>query len=81
MSTVARVVIMITSRDDKIGAVYFKAQTGDRAGFLKPEDMQLTDVPLRQTLGAAARERAVRDYSWAAHCRALEEAIKGARSA
>ena len=31
---------------------------------------------LRARLGAAARERAVRDYSWAAHCRALETAIQ-----
>ncbi|MEO6236839.1 MAG: glycosyltransferase family 4 protein [Vicinamibacterales bacterium] len=36
---------------------------------------QLKDVPLRRRLGAAARERAVRDYSWAAHCRALESAF------
>ena len=35
----------------------------------------LTDVSLRQRLGRAARERAVRDYSWAAHCRALEQAM------
>jgi len=35
----------------------------------------LTDVSVRKTLGRAARERAVRDYSWAAHCRALETAI------
>jgi glycosyltransferase involved in cell wall biosynthesis len=36
---------------------------------------KLQDVPLRKALGAAARERAVRDYSWAAHCKALEVAI------
>lgn len=41
---------------------------------------QLTDVVLRRTLGAAARERAVRDYSWAAHCRALDEAIRQAQA-
>ena len=35
----------------------------------------LTDVTLRRRLGRAARERAVRDYSWTAHCRALEQAI------
>jgi len=29
-------------------------------------------------LGRAARERAVRDYSWAAHCRALEQAMTSA---
>lgn len=32
---------------------------------------QLADAGLRARLGAAARERAVRDYSWQAHCEAL----------
>ena len=40
----------------------------------------MADVALRKKLGAAARERAVRDYSWAAHCRALEAAIKDAQA-
>ena len=31
---------------------------------------------LRRTLGEAARERAVREYSWQAHCAALDEAIR-----
>jgi glycosyltransferase involved in cell wall biosynthesis len=35
----------------------------------------LTDVHLRTRLGRAARERAVRDYSWAEHCRVLEQAM------
>lgn len=35
----------------------------------------LAEVSLRKRLGRAARERAVRDYSWAAHCRALEQAM------
>jgi glycosyltransferase involved in cell wall biosynthesis len=42
--------------------------------------MTLTDKSLRMRLGAAARERAVRDYSWAAHCRALEGAIRQAQA-
>ena len=37
---------------------------------------RLTDPGLRQTLGAAGRERAVRDYSWRAHCAALVRAIE-----
>jgi glycosyltransferase involved in cell wall biosynthesis len=37
---------------------------------------QLTDPALRRQLGAAARERAVRDYSWKAHCAALVRAIE-----
>ena len=41
--------------------------------------VRLADDPvLRARLGAAARERAVREYSWAAHCRALDARIRGA---
>ena len=36
----------------------------------------LLDAPLRTRLGAAARARAERDYSWAAHCRALDAALR-----
>ena len=41
--------------------------------------LKLSNPALRKTLGAAARARALRDYSWSAHCKALEEAIAGAR--
>lgn len=41
--------------------------------------LQLRDPALRKTLGAAARARALRDYSWSAHCKALEDAIVKAR--
>jgi glycosyltransferase involved in cell wall biosynthesis len=41
---------------------------------------RLRDPSLRAKLGAAARARAVREYSWQAHCRALEAAIAGART-
>lgn len=37
------------------------------------------DEPLRRALGAAARARAVEQYSWAAHCAALEAAMLEAR--
>lgn len=37
---------------------------------------QLAEPRLRQTLGAAARERAVRDYSWRAHCEALDRRLR-----
>jgi len=36
----------------------------------------LADAGLRRTLGAAARERAVREFSWAAHCRALDTRLR-----
>ena len=35
----------------------------------------LADPAVRRTLGRAARERAVREYSWRAHCLALDNAI------
>lgn len=41
--------------------------------------VRLTDPAVRARLGAAARARAVRDYSWSAHCRALEAAIVDAQ--
>lgn len=41
--------------------------------------LRLSDPGLRTTLGAAARQRAVRDYSWDSHCRALEMAFLDAR--
>jgi glycosyltransferase involved in cell wall biosynthesis len=37
--------------------------------------MTLTNPARRKALGTAARERAVRDYSWESHCRALAGAI------
>jgi glycosyltransferase involved in cell wall biosynthesis len=40
---------------------------------------RLTDPGHRKTLGDAARRRAVRDYSWEAHCRALAGAIRARR--
>jgi glycosyltransferase involved in cell wall biosynthesis len=39
----------------------------------------MLEAPLRHRLGAAARERAVREYSWAAHCRALDAALRKER--
>jgi glycosyltransferase involved in cell wall biosynthesis len=41
----------------------------------------LTDPSLRARLGAAARQRAERDYSWAAHCQALDAALRRALAA
>jgi glycosyltransferase involved in cell wall biosynthesis len=39
--------------------------------------IRFADPQLRQQLGRAARERAVREYSWKSHCEALERAIVG----
>jgi glycosyltransferase involved in cell wall biosynthesis len=58
------------------GLLYDPAFPGALASALE----SLTDVTLRQSYGRAARERAVREYSWAAHCRALDTAISRARN-
>jgi glycosyltransferase involved in cell wall biosynthesis len=57
------------------GILYDAASDGGLADAL----VELTDGARRERLGAAARERAVRDYSWAAHCRALDAAFRQAR--
>jgi len=38
--------------------------------------LALTDPVLRARLGAAARDRVVRDFSWDAHCRALDARLR-----
>ena len=58
--------------------------THDREALLYPPRpdgladalLALRDPQLRARLGAAARERAIRDYSWDAHCGALEAALR-----
>ena len=56
-----------------------------REGLLyDPEDprgldralIELVDPDLRKRMGAAARERAVRDFSWPAHCRVLSDRLQ-----
>ncbi|HEX7779081.1 MAG TPA: glycosyltransferase, partial [Vicinamibacterales bacterium] len=57
----------------------------EREGLLyDPEDpraldralVALTDAALRRRLGSAARERVVRDFSWQAHCAALDARLR-----
>jgi glycosyltransferase involved in cell wall biosynthesis len=50
------------------GLLYDPADPGALAAALE----RLADPKLRAALGAAARERAVREYSWQAHCEALD---------
>jgi glycosyltransferase involved in cell wall biosynthesis len=57
------------------GLLYQPATPGALADALE----QLTDSPLRERLGRAARERAVREYSWSAHCQGLVAAIESKR--
>lgn len=58
------------------GLLYDPSKADALAGAL----LTLTDSTLRRRLGAAARERAEREYSWRAHCEALERAILDARA-
>lgn len=50
---------------------------GDREG-LASALAALEDAGRRASMGRAARARAVREYSWQAHCRALDEALRAA---
>lgn len=59
---------------EREGLLYDPAASGSLADALE----RLTDRSLRQRMSAAARERAVRDYSWSVHCQALVDAIEGA---
>ncbi len=59
------------------GMLYQPGEPGALADTLE----QLTDSSLRERLGRTARERAVREYSWSAHCRALAAAIDARRQA
>ena len=60
---------------DREGLLYPPGVPGALASALE----RLTDSSLRERFGRAARDRAVRDYSWAAHCRALDAAFRTVR--
>jgi glycosyltransferase involved in cell wall biosynthesis len=53
------------------GILYAPSDSGGLAGAVDA----LSDPSLRTRLGRAARARAVADFSWAAHCRALDAAM------
>jgi glycosyltransferase involved in cell wall biosynthesis len=57
------------------GRLYEPATPAALAGALA----DLTDRERRARLGDAGRARAVRDYSWEAHCRALDRAFRDVR--
>ena len=61
--------------DGKEGLLYDAANPDALADALD----RLTDPLVRRALGAAARNRAVDEFSWASHCRALDTAIQDAR--
>ncbi|HET8627138.1 MAG TPA: glycosyltransferase, partial [Thermomicrobiales bacterium] len=60
-------------RDGREGRLY---REGDPAALAAALAELLGDAAARRALGAAARERVVRHYSWAAHCRALDETLR-----
>ena len=61
--------------DGEEGLLYDAAQPDALAGALE----RLSTPDIRRALGASARERAVREFSWESHCRRLDEAIRAAR--
>ncbi|HEX5504496.1 MAG TPA: glycosyltransferase [Thermomicrobiales bacterium] len=60
-------------RDGREGRLY---REGDPAALAAALAALLGDGAGRRALGAAARERVVRHYSWMAHCRALAETLR-----
>ena len=72
---------VVAPRVDRIPALVGHEREGilydpNAPGALPAALERLIEPGLRHRLGAAARERAVRDYSWAAHCKKLEGAIR-----
>lgn len=66
-------------REGREGRLY---PVGDPAALAAILAALLDDAPARRAMGASARERVVRDYSWAAHCRSLDAVLREmARSA
>ena len=61
--------------DGREGLLYDAANPDALAGALE----RLASPSVRHRLGAAARARAVADFSWASHCRQLDSAIQEAR--
>ena len=61
--------------DGKEGLLYDASDPDALANALE----RLAGAPQRQAMGAAARARAVAEFSWASHCRQLDDAIQGAR--
>ena len=62
--------------DGREGILYSPAASRDgHAAPLADALVRLGDPSVRRALGAMARERAEREYSWTAHCRTLEAAI------
>lgn len=59
-------------QDGREGLLYDPSAPGALPSALE----RLADPDLRRSLGAAARERAVREYSWKAHCEEIQTRLK-----
>src|SRR5688572_26362145 len=62
-------------RDGQEGVLYDASRVDALANALE----RLTSAQARQAMGAAARARAVGEFSWASHCAQLDRAIADAR--
>lgn len=60
-------------RDRKEGLLY---ETGDIEGLVASLSQLAGNEPLRVRLGASARQRVVANYSWQAHCVALDRILR-----
>jgi glycosyltransferase involved in cell wall biosynthesis len=60
-------------RDGREGCHY---TVGDHASLAASLAALLAAAPARRAMGASARERVVRDYSWSAHCRSLDAVLR-----
>lgn len=60
-------------RDGSEGLLY---PTGDVDGLISALGRLATDAELRNRLGASARQRVVANYSWQAHCAALDVILR-----
>ena len=61
--------------DGREGVLYDATHPDGLANALE----RLSSAVVREPMGAAARARAVAEFSWASHCRRLDEAIQEAR--
>jgi starch synthase len=72
---IRRIASLVSHNDE--GILYDPPTAAALAGALT----QLSDPSLRETMGRRARDRALREYGWDAHCRALDAAFRRAREA
>ena len=75
---------VVAPRIERLAAIVSDGNEGVLYDASNPEALadalhRLSDPLVRQTLGTAARARAVDEFSWSSHCRRLDTAIQDAR--